>query len=167
MAWLWTHAAGTSLPILTTPHTLGRSWSQHSLHHANSPSDVAAASHPKRRREKAVPTPGSPASRAPRRHWAAPLSIWRACHLPSGREPRPRTMATVAEQWVLVEMVQALYEVSLATSRAYDHTQPWGSGTFCVDFCAEGLGGPGPVTPGPSASLPGRAQRHIFPSGGM
>ena len=68
-------------------------------------------------------------------------------------------MATVAEQWVLVEMVQALYEVSLATSRAYDHTQPWGSGTFCVDFCAEGLGGPGPVTPGPSASLPGTAHR--------
>ena len=46
-------------------------------------------------------------------------------------------MATAAEQWVLVEMVQALYEVSLATSGAHDHTHPWGSGTFCVDFCSE------------------------------
>ena len=58
-------------------------------------------------------------------------------------------MATVAEQWVLVEMVQALYEVSLAAPGVHDHTQPWGGGTFCVDFWSEAWAGLARLRPDP------------------
>lgn len=43
-------------------------------------------------------------------------------------------MATAAEQWVLVEMVQALYEVSLAARAAHDHTQPRRRGAALADW---------------------------------
>lgn len=42
-------------------------------------------------------------------------------------------MAAAAEQWVLVEMVQALYEVSLAARAAHDHTQPRRRGAALAD----------------------------------
>lgn len=50
-------------------------------------------------------------------------------------------MATAAEQWVLVEMVQALYEVSLTARAAHDHTRPCGGGTGLVDLWSESWAG--------------------------
>lgn len=50
-------------------------------------------------------------------------------------------MATAAEQWVLVEMVQALYEVSLAARAAQDHTRPWRGGTAPVGLWSESRAG--------------------------
>lgn len=50
-------------------------------------------------------------------------------------------MATVAEQWVLVEMVQALYEVSLSARAAHDHTRPFRGGTGLVHLWPESWAG--------------------------
>lgn len=50
------------------------------------------------------------------------------------------TMATATEQWVLVEMVQALYEVSLAARAARaapNHAWPRGGVSARVD-CGQG-----------------------------
>lgn len=65
------------------------------------------------------------------------------------------TMATAMEQWVLVEMVQALYEVSLAARAAPTHAWPRGGVSARVD-CGQTRGevgrGVGPITPRPSVS---------------
>lgn len=147
MAALWTPVARTCLPLPTPPRTQARP--QVDLSPLNLPQTAqpTAAQYTGARRR--CPTDGSPAFRAYRRHWTAPRNIWRVCGPPSGRKPWRLTMATVAEQWVLVEMVQALYEVSLAAPGVHDHTQRWGSGTFCVEFWSEAWAGLARLCPDP------------------
>lgn len=75
-------------------------------------------------------------------------------------------MATAAEQWVLVEMVQALYEVSSVARAAHDHTWPWGGGTARVDLWPDtwaGLARSRPDSRRPS--LEGLAGRTVFAAG--
>lgn len=76
----------------------------------------------------------------PMRHWAAPRTVSRPGDPPPGRKCERLTMATAAEQWVLVEMVQALYEVRWAVRVARGHPRPRGSGDSC-GLVAGGLGG--------------------------
>lgn len=56
-------------------------------------------------------------------------------------------MATAAEQWVLVEMVQALYEVGSADREAHEHPGPGEGETARVDMRSEASAGLTPSRP--------------------
>lgn len=73
-------------------------------------------------------------------------------------------MATATKQWLLVEMVQALYEVSLAARAAPSRTRPRGGVTARVD-CGQRQGSSWrwPHHAGLSLSLWESSRRHTVP----